>query len=41
MEVNMSTSLIIVIITNSSYLLNPCFVRHHAKLFYMYYMSSS
>lgn len=41
MEINVSTSFIIIIIANSSYLLNPCFFRHHARHFYIYYMSSS
>ena len=39
-EINMSISFIIIII-NGRYLLNTCFVRHHAKHFYIHYMSSS
>lgn len=41
MEINVSTSFIIIIIANSSYLLSPCFFRHHARHFYIHYMSSS
>lgn len=39
MDINMSSSFIIII--NSSYSLNTCFVRSYAKHFYTHYVSSS